>query len=120
MIALIVCGVIMLALQAATGHWWWIMIVAFANGAAVARSGGRALWTGGLAAGLLWAGAAAYFYLDGGRIITARMARLFGLGGAWTMIPLTALVAVSAAGLSGYAGFAVRALIKKPIAKEPS
>lgn len=118
MIALGLSLLVMLAFEIATGRWWWIMIVAFANGAALARSGGRALWTGGLAAGLLWAGAAAYFYLDGGRIITARMARLFGLGGPWTMIAAATLVATAAAGISGYAGYAVRDVFRKRIGKE--
>ena len=120
MIDLLVCLLIMLALQILAPQWWWIMAVAFANGAAVAATGWRAVWTGGLAGGLLWLGAGTYFYLTGGRIIAGRMARMFGLGQPWTMIAATSLVAAVAAGISGYAGSAVRKLFNRPEKKEPS
>jgi len=42
------------------------------------------------------------------------MAHMFGLGKSWPMVFVTALVAAVAAGVSGYAGYGVRALVKKP------
>ena len=42
MIAMLVCLLAMLGLQLMTPYWWWVMIVPFAYGAAVATSG----WTG--------------------------------------------------------------------------
>ena len=45
---------------------------------------------------------------------------MFGLGKSWLMIAATALVAAVAAALSGYAGYAVRRLFKKPARKESS
>jgi hypothetical protein len=113
MIAAIACLAAMLGLQLLTPYWWWVMIVPFAFGAALAKSGWRAFRTGLLSAGLLWLGAALFFYLAGSRVIAARMAGMFGLGGSWLPILATALVAALAAALSGYAGYAVRALFAK-------
>jgi hypothetical protein len=114
MTAILVCLPVMLALQLLTSFWWWVMIVPFAYGAAAARSGGKALWTGFCAAGLLWLGMSLLLYLTGSGIIATRMARMFGLGKSWLMVVFTALVAAIAAGVSGYAGHAVRALVKRP------
>jgi hypothetical protein len=118
MIAMLVCLAIMLGLGLAAPYWWWIMIVPFAYGAAVAKSGWRAFRTGLAAAGLLWLGAAILLYVTGSGLIAARMARMFGLGRPWTMIAATALVAAVAAGLAGYAGYAARAALKRPAKKE--
>lgn len=115
MIAVLVCLLAMLALQVLTPFWWWVMIVPFAYGAAAARSGRKAFWTGFLAAGLLWLGAGAFFLLTGSRIIAARMAGMFGLGSAWLMVPVTALVAALAGGVAGYAGYAVRSLFQNRV-----
>lgn len=120
MIDLVVVLLVLLGLEVLTPYWWWVMIVPFAYGAALATSGWRAIRTGALATGLLWLGAGTYFYSTGGRLIATRMARMFGLGRPWPMIAATALVAALAAGSSGYAGFAVRKLFKKPVKKESS
>jgi len=113
MTAVLMCLLALLGLQLLTPFWWWVMIVPFAFGAAVARSGGKALRTGFFAAGLLWLGSSIFFYLAGSGLIAARMVRMFGLGRSWLMIVATALVAAVAAGISGYAGYAVRAFFKK-------
>jgi hypothetical protein len=120
MIAMLVCLLAMLGLQIMTPYWWWVMIVPFSFGAAVATSGWRAIRTGFLSAGILWLGAGTYFYLTGSHLIATRIARMFGLGKSWSMIAATALVAALAAGLSGYAGFAVRKMFRKPAGKETS
>jgi hypothetical protein len=112
MTAVLVCAAVMLVLHLLTPYWWWVMIVPFAYGAAAARSGWKALRIGFIAAGLLWIGGSLYFFLTGGRIITERMARMFGLGASGLMILLTALLAALAAAFAGYAGFAVRNLFK--------
>jgi hypothetical protein len=114
MTAILVCLLAMLALQLLTSFWAWVMAVPFAYGAAAARSGGKALRTGFIAAGALWLGASLFLYFSGGGLIAARMAGMFGLGRSWLMVIVTGLIAAIAAGVSGYAGYAVRALIKKP------
>ena len=114
MTAVLMCLLVMLALQLLTPYWWWVMIVPFAYGAAAARSGWKAFRTGFFAAGLLWLGTSLFLYLTGSGLIATRMARMFGLGRSWLMVFVTALVAAVAAGASGYAGYAVRALVKKP------
>ena len=118
MTAVLICLLATLGLQLLTPYWWWVMIVPFAYGAAAARSGWKAFRTGFFAAGLLWLGSSLFLYLTGSGIIATRMARMFGLGRSWLMIAATALVAALAAGLSGYAGYAVRGLFKKPGKKE--
>lgn len=118
MTAILVCLLAMLALQLLTSFWGWVMIVPFAYGAAVARSGGRALRTGFFAAGLLWLVTSLLLYLTGSGTIASRMANMFGLGKPWLMVLATTLIAAVAAGVSGYAGYAVRALIKRPVKLE--
>ncbi|MGD1009618.1 MAG: hypothetical protein ABR951_05635 [Candidatus Aminicenantales bacterium] len=113
MIAVLVCLLAMLVFQLLTPFWWWIMIVPFAYGVAAAHTGGGAFFNGFLSAGLLWLGSSLCFFLTGSGIITARVVKMFGLGGSWLMIPATALVAAIAAAVSGYAGYAVRALVKR-------
>ena len=120
MIAILVCLLAMLGLQIITPYWWWVMIIPFAFGAAVATSGWRAIRTGLLSAGLLWLGAGTYFYLTGSHLIATRIARMFGLGKSWPLIAATALVAALAAGLSGYAGYATRRVFNKPGEKRRS
>jgi hypothetical protein len=114
MTAVLMCLLAMLALQLLTPYWWWVMIVPFAFCAAAARSGGKAFRTGFFAAGLLWLGISLFLYLTGSGLIATRMARMFGLGKSWLMVFVTALIAAVAAGVSGYAGYSVRALVKKP------
>jgi len=113
MIAVIICLLIMLALQVLTPFWWWVMIVPFAYGAAAARSGAKAFWTGFISAGLLWLGASLYLFLTGSRIIAERMARMVGLGPSWLMVLATTLVAALAAAISAYAGRAVMGLFRQ-------
>jgi hypothetical protein len=110
---MLLCLLVMLVLQIVWPYWWWVMIVPFVFGAASTMRGWPAFRTGFLAAGLLWLGAGTYLYLTGARIIAARMARLFGFGQPWPLILVTAAVAALAAGLSGYAGCAVRDLFER-------
>ena len=113
MIAVIISLVLMLGLQVLTGAWWWVMAVPFLYGLTFAGSGWRAMRDGFLAAGLLWLGSAAFFYLAGSALIAKRMAGMFGLGPGWLMIIVTALVAGVAAAFAGYAGHAVKGIFKK-------
>lgn len=107
MTAILACALIMLVLHLLTPYWWWVMIVPFAYGAAAAKSGWKAIRTGFFAAGLLWLGGSLYFFLTGSGIIAGRVAKMFGLGGSWLMIPVTALVAAA------FSGYAIRAIFKK-------
>jgi hypothetical protein len=113
MIATLICLLVMLVLHILTPYWWWVMIVPFAYGAGASKSGGKAMRTGFLSAGLLWLGSSFYFVLTGSGIIMGRVARMFGLPASWPMIAITALIAGIAAAFSGYAGYAVRALFRK-------
>jgi len=112
MTAILLLLLAMLGLQLLTPFWWWVMIVPFAYGAAAARSGGKALRAGLIAAGLLWLGTGLFLHLTGSALIASRMARMFGLGNSWLMVLVSALIAAVAAGVSGYAGYAVRALVR--------
>jgi len=113
MTTVLICLLAMLGLQLLTPYWWWVMIVPFAFGAAAAKSGRKAFRTGFFAAGLLWLGTSLFLYLTGSGLIATRMARMFGLGKSWLMVFVTTLIAAVAAGVSGYAGYAVRGLFKK-------
>jgi hypothetical protein len=114
MTAVLMCLLAMLGLQLLTPYWWWVMIVPFAFGAAAARSGWKAFGTCFFAAGLLWLGTSLFLYLTGSGLIASRMASMFGLGKSWLMVVVTALIAAVAAGVSGYTGYVVRTLVKKP------
>ncbi len=114
MIATLICLLAMWVWHLLTPYWWGVMLVPFAYGAGLAKTGGKAIRTGLLSAGILWLGASLYFYFSGSRIIASRMAGMFGLGRPGLMIAATALVAAVAAGLSGYAGYAVGVLLRKP------
>jgi len=114
MIATLVCLLVMWVWHLLTPYWWGVMLFPFAYGAGLAKTGGKAIRTGLLAAGILWLGASLYFYFSGSGIIASRMAGMFGLGRPGLMIAATALVAAVAAGLSGYAGYAVGVLFRKP------
>jgi len=112
MTAILLCLLIMLALQLVTPAWWWIMIVPFAFGA-TARSARKALRTGFFAAGLLWLGTSLVLHISGSGLIAKRMAGMFGLGSSWLLVLATGLVAAIAAAVSGYAGYAVQLLFKR-------
>ena len=117
MISVIICLVLMLALQVLTGAWWAVMAVPFLYGLTFCPSGGRALRDGFLSAGLLWFGSAVFFYATGSALIAKRMAGMFGLGAGWLMILATALVAGVAAAVAGYAGYAVKSIFKRSPAR---
>lgn len=114
MIATLVCLLVMLAWHLLTPYWWGVMLVPFAYGAGLAKTGGKAIRTGLLSAGFLWLGASLYLYFAGSRLIASRLAGMFGLGRPGPLIAATALVAAAAAGLAGYAGYAVGALFRTP------
>ena len=118
MTAILITLAAMLLLELLTPFWWWVMAVPFVYGATAARKGGKAFWTGLCAAGLLWLGAALYLYLTGSGLIAARMAVLFKMGDARLLVVATGLVAALAAGLAGYAGYAVKRLFKAPAKME--
>ena len=120
MTVILVCLLIMLGLHLLTPYWWWVMIVPFAYGTAAAHSGKKAFQTGFFAAGLLWLGTSFFLYLTGSGLIATRMARMFGLGKSWLMIFISGLIAAVAAGVSGYAGYALRGLFKKAGRQERS
>jgi hypothetical protein len=113
MSAVLVCTAAMLALGLLVPAWWWVMIVPFGYGAAIARTTGKAVRTGFLSAGLLWLGAGLVFFFAGSRIVAGRVAGMFGLGTSWLLIVAAGLVAAIAGAVSGYAGQSVRGLFRK-------
>ena len=113
MIAVLFCMIAILVLQLLTPFWWWIMIVPFVYGATGARTGWKAFGNGFVAAGVVWLGGGLFFGLTGAGIIAARMAGMLHLGNSWLLILATALVAAVAGAVSGYAGFAARAVVKR-------
>lgn len=112
MIAALAVFIVLGVLHLFTPAWWWVMVVPFVFGLAYGRSAWRAARTGALAAGALWLGAAAYFQLAGSALIARRMAGLLGLGSPWVMVAAAGLLAALAAGVSGVAGFSLRALFR--------
>lgn len=113
MTAVLICLLAMGIFQVLTPYWWWVMVIPFAYGFGAARSGWKAFRTGFLSAGLLWLGSALYFFLTGSRTIAGRMADMFGLGDSWLIIASTGLLAGLAAASSAFAGWSVRALLKR-------
>ena len=114
MTGVLVCLPVMLLLGWLVPHWWWIMIVPFVYGAAGARTAGKAVLTGFASSGILWLGASLVLFLSGSEVVAARVAGMFGLGGPWTMIAATALIAAVAGAASGFAGHSTGALFRKP------
>lgn len=119
-VSVLACAAVILGLQLLTPFWWWVMIVPFAFGFAVSRTGGRAAGLGFLGAGLPWLGGAIFFMLTGSGIVASRMAGMLGLGGAWWTAVAAGLMAAVAGGISGYAGWAVRALVIRPVESSSS
>jgi hypothetical protein len=113
MTAAAACFVVLAVLHVFTPLWWWVMAVPFLFGLAYGRSAWRSAGTGALAAGSLWLAAAAYSHLAGGALIAGRMSSMMGLGSSWLMVAAAGLVAALAAGVSGLAGYAVRALFRR-------
>ena len=107
------CLIVMLVAGLLTPYWWWVMAVPLAYTLLRARSGWQGFGIGAVSAGLLWAGGGLYFWLDGGRIIAARM-WAFSFDSEALLIAATILIAVIAGGLSGAAGgLARRAFISR-------
>ena len=97
------CLIVMLLAGLLTPYWWRVMAVPLAYALLRARSGWQGFGIGAVSAGLLWAGGSLYFWLDGGRIMAARVAA-FSLDSEVPLIVATTLIAVIAGGLSGAAG----------------
>jgi hypothetical protein len=114
MIPLLILLAAMLVLELLTPFWWWIMAVPFVYGATAAPKGGKAFLAGFISAGLLWLGGELYFFLAGSDLIAARVAAMFKVGDARLLMLAAGLVAALAAGLAGYAGYAVKRLFKAP------
>ncbi|ARA94713.1 hypothetical protein AWN76_017165 [Rhodothermaceae bacterium RA] len=110
---ILLCLLILLALQWITPFWWWVMVVPFGYALGWARSGGDGFLTGAASAGLLWLGAALLLALTSADLVAARVATMLNLGGAaWVLALATGLVAALAAGLAGSTGFYLRAALQ--------
>ena len=110
---LLLCLVVLLALQLLTPFWWWIMVVPFVYALWRARSGWDGFLTGAGSAGLLWLGTALVLSLTSAQLVAPRVATMFNLGGAaWALVLITGLAAGLAAGAAGTAGYFVRAAVR--------
>jgi len=105
------CVLAMLILHLLTPYWWWVMAVPFVFALVRARNILQGFGVGSISAGLLWFGAAIYYWIDGGGIIADRMAAMLQLDSALLLVLLTALAAFVAGGLAGMAGSAIRLVV---------
>lgn len=104
MISILVCAMLILALQLATSLWWWVMFVPFLYCLLLSRSVWGGFRTGAASAGLTWLGMSVYMYFTGSKIIAGRVSVMLGLNVSWLMILVTVLVAAAAGGTAGLAG----------------
>ncbi len=110
---LILCILIMLALQLLTPHWWWIMVVPLLYGLIKADSGAKAFLVGMASSALLWLCASYLFWKTGGGLIAQRMSAVLGIEQAGYLIAATVALALLSGGFSAGAGFYLKALLRK-------
>ncbi|MFQ6070131.1 MAG: hypothetical protein ACE5LC_06355 [Candidatus Aminicenantales bacterium] len=107
----IVAFIIIFILQLLTPFWWWIMVVPFLCCFFMARSGWHGFRVGMFSAGGVWLVVSLYLYFTGSGIIAGRVAEMFNLGLSWFAILLAVFLAALAGGISGLAGFSLKALL---------
>ena len=111
----LVQAVLIAILELTLQSWAWVALVPLAFGLATSVSSFKAAGRGALAGLSSWLGAGLYFYLTSGRIISGRMAAMFGLGRGrgWVMVLATGLLGGLVAGLAAFAGACIRAALKR-------
>lgn len=97
--------------------WWSLAVVAFLVALLIVLRPGKAFLAGFLAIALLWAGWALFRDLPNHQILSARMARLFGLPHSALYLVVTALVGGLVGGLAAWSGALVRQAFARPAAR---
>jgi hypothetical protein len=111
-VGIIGCILIMFFLQMATPFWWWIMVVPFVYGTALAPTALRGLAVGILSSGLLWTAGALFYFCSGGGIITGRMSAMISAP-VWLIITAIILIGAVSGGLSALCGYYLRRSFQK-------
>jgi hypothetical protein len=108
-IGVLICFVVMLALQLVTPYWWWVILVPLVYCCVRGRSTWGSVLTGLASAGLLWLLAGAYAWATGSEIILSRIAVTMMVGSPAVVLLMTAVLAAAAGALAGGAGYSLRA-----------
>lgn len=112
MIGILICLIVMAALQLALPYWWWIMVVPFLYAAVMTRSTWQGFQTGFVSAGVLWLIAGLYFLLTSADLIAGRVATMMQMGSSWTLLVIASLLAALAGGFAGGAGHALKGVLQ--------
>lgn len=86
------------------------MVIPFIHNVITATSGRDGFTRGATCAGVVWLAASLYLFLTSSSIIAERVADMFFVRFGWTLIIITALVAVIAGGLAGSSGYFIKAI----------
>jgi hypothetical protein len=108
MIAVLVCFLLMLALQLATPFWWWIMVVPFLYGILKARSVREGMKIGTMSAAALWLLMSGYQWLSGSGGVSQRVIAMVGWESSGILVLITTLVASLASGSAACSGCCLR------------
>jgi len=111
MSGMILVFLVLFVLQAATGYWWWVLVVPFLCGAFRSKSSAACLRSSGLGAGLLWMIGGVFALLTDSYQITAKVAAMMGIDSPLLAVALATIVAAVAGSIAGLAGFQVRSTI---------
>jgi len=113
MIGMALLALVLLGLHVIAPAWFWIAAAPFVYGLVLAKTAPRALVGGAAAGGLVWTGAAAYFYFGGAQLIAARIGGMLGLKPGWLMVLVTGALGALVAGVAAVCGRWVRAALEK-------
>lgn len=108
--AIVICFVLMLALQLATPFWWWVMLVPFGFGLWKSRSAWESARVGMISAGALWLAMSLWQWLNGGQQLALRMSGMLGLSSGAVMVVMTTVVAATVAGVTGACGYSLKSV----------
>ncbi|MGH7494550.1 MAG: hypothetical protein ACREOO_19425 [bacterium] len=109
MIAILVCFLLMLALQLVTPYWWWIVVVPFLYGMFKAHSAREGMKIGVISAAALWFLISGYQWLDGSAGVSQRVIAMMGRESSVILVLATTLVAMLVSGSAAYSGYYLRA-----------
>lgn len=112
MTAIIICFLLMLALQLTTPFWWWVMLVPFGYGLWQSRSAWQSTRVGMCSAGALWLALSLWQWFAGGAQLADRVSGMLGISNGALMIALSTVTAVIAAGVAGGSGHVLRKIGK--------
>lgn len=113
MIGILICLIVMAALQLTLPFWWWIMVVPFLYAALMARSTWQGFQAGFISAGVLWLMAGLYYLLTSADLIAGRVATMMQMGSPWTLLVVASLLAALAGGFAGGAGHALKGVLQQ-------